>query len=163
MPDFQGRASRCCSTGLSECQNALEIVLRVGRCSEWFVEPGHQIRVSEQIYAQERDELGQAPAEAGGQLQAAQRQHRDQCCQNLGSDRVCRSADEGFDLQDLLERLEKQLDLLAILVDFGDGAGPVIDDDGVRREVHLMGGFDVRHLAIGDDAEARQVAIVVEQ
>ena len=49
---------------------------------------------------------------------------------------------------------------------FGEQAvvvvAPVVDDDGVGREVHLVGGLDVSHLAVGDDAEARQVAIVVE-
>lgn len=39
---------------------------------------------------------------------------------------------------------------------------PVIDDNGVGREVHLMGGLDVGHLAVGDDAEARQIAITIE-
>lgn len=205
--------------------------------------------MGEEIHAQERDEIGQAPAETGGQLQVTQQQHRDQCRPNLRLDRVGRGADEGLDLQVLLERLEEQFDLPAILVDRGDGAGaetmmigdedenaagvftnrldtaqqmrtlvlgahtgqtdgliledvpvlrhgmfldhleqgvvlhagdeidaalrpfgeqpvvvvtPVIDDDGVGREVHLMGGLDVGHLAIGDEAEARQVAVVVE-
>jgi hypothetical protein len=30
------------------------------------------------------------------------------------------------------------------------------DDDCLGREVHLMGVLDVRHLAFGNDAEARQ-------
>ena len=248
MTGFQDRASGCCPRS-SECQNALGVVLRVGRCNEWFIEPSHQIAVGEEIHAQECDEVGQAPAEAGGQLQVAQQQHRDQCCPNLRLDGVGRGADESLDLQVLLERFEEQFDLPAILVDRGDGAGtkammigdedenaagvfadsldptqqvrtlflragtgqadgliledvavlrhcvllddleqcvvlhpgdeidvglrpfgeqpvvvvtPVIDDDGVGCEVHLMGRLDVRHLAVGDDAEARQVAIVVE-
>ena len=39
---------------------------------------------------------------------------------------------------------------------------PIINDDGVGRTVHVMGGLDVSHLAIGDDAETRQIAGMVE-
>ena len=205
--------------------------------------------MGEEIHAQERNEVGQAPAELGGQLQIAQEQHRDQCCPNLRLDRIRRGADEGLDLQILFDRLEEQFDLPAILVDRCDGAGtetvmigdedegaagvptdhfdapqkmrtlllstdsdqadglilddapvlrngvflddleqrvvlhagdeidarvcpfgkqavvvvaPVINNDCASREMHLVGGLDVGHFAIGDDAEARQVAIVVE-
>ncbi len=39
---------------------------------------------------------------------------------------------------------------------------PVIDHDRARRERDLMGDLDVGHRAFGDDAEARQVAIVIQ-
>ena len=122
MMDFHDRASLCCPRS-SEGQGGLGVVLRIGRCGEGFVEPGHQIAMGEQIHAQQRHEISQTPAETGGQLQIAQQQHRDQCRPHLGLDRVCRGADEGFDLQVLLERLEEQLDLPAILVDRRNGAG----------------------------------------
>lgn len=64
--------------------------------------------MGEKIDAQERDEIGQALAEAGGQLQVAQQQYRDQCCPNLRLDGVGRGAEEDFDFQVLLERFEKQ-------------------------------------------------------
>ena len=223
--------------------------MRIGRGGEGFVEPCHQIAMGEEIHAQERDQIGQAPTETGGQLQIPQEQHRDQCRPNLRLDRIRGGADEGLDLQILFDRLEEQFDLPAILVDRGDGAGteavmigdedegaagvltdcldptqkmptlflgaasgqadglilddvpvlrhgvfldhleqgvvlhagdeidtgvgpfgeqtvvvvaPVIDNDGAPREMHLVGGLDVGHLAIGDDTEARQVAVVVE-
>lgn len=223
--------------------------MRTGRRGKGFVEPSHQITMGEEIHAQERDQIGQAPTETGGQLQIPQEQHRDQCCPKLSLDRIRGSADEGLDLQILFDRLEEQLDLPTILVNRGDGAGaeavmigdedesaagvlanrldptqkmrtlilgscagqadglilddvpvlrhgvfldhleqgvvlhagdeidagirpfgeqpvivvaPIIDNDGVRREVHLVSGLDVRHLAIGDDAKARQVPVMVE-
>ena len=189
-------------------------------------------------------EIGQSPTERG-HLAIAQGKHRDQCCPNLRFDRIGRCANEGLEFQVLLERLEQEFDLPAILVDRGDGAGPetmmmgdenenaagvltnsleltqrmrtpipgthasqtdgliledipvlrhrmfldhleqrivfhagdaldpgigpfgkqsvvgvapIIDSDGVRREVHLMGGLDVRHLAVGNDAETRRIA-----
>lgn len=84
--------------------------------------------MGEEIYAQECDEIGQTPAETGGQLQILQ-QHRDQCRPKLGLDRIRRGANEGLDLQILLERLEEQFDLPAILVDCGDGCWPRDRDD----------------------------------
>ena len=110
--DFQDRASLCCPRS-REGQEGLGGVLRIGRCGEEFVEPGHQIAMGEQIHAQQRHEIRQASAETGGSLQIAQQQHRDQCRPHLGLDRVRRGADEGLNLQVLLERLEEQLDLPA--------------------------------------------------
>lgn len=114
------RASLCCPRS-SEGQVGLGVVLGIRRRGEGFVEPGHQVAMGKEIHAQQRHQIGQAPAETGGQLQVAQQQHRDQCCPHLGSHRVGRGADEGFDLQVLLEGLEAQLDLPAILVDGRDG------------------------------------------
>ena len=114
--DFQDRASLCCPRS-REGQEGLGGVLRIGRCGEGSVEPGHQIAMGEQIHAQQRHEIRQAPAETGGPLQIAQQQHREQCRPHLGLDRVRRGADEGLDLQVLLERLAEQLDLPPDLVD----------------------------------------------
>lgn len=88
---------------------------------ERFVEPGHQIAVGKEIHAQQRHQVGEAPAETGGPLQRTHEQHRDQCGPNLSLDRIRRRANERLDLQVLLERLEEQLDLPAILIDGGDG------------------------------------------
>jgi len=49
-----------------------------------------------------------------------EQEHGDECCPNLNLKGVFSGSDEGFDLQVLLDRLEKYLDLPAILVDFGD-------------------------------------------
>jgi len=65
----------------------------------------------EEIHAQERSEIGQAPTETRGLLQTAQEQHRDQCESKLSLGLIRRGADEGLDLQILFDRLEEQLDL----------------------------------------------------
>jgi len=248
MTGFQDRASLCCPRS-SEGQCGLRVVLRIGWGGKGFIEPRHQIAMGEQIHAQQRNQIGQAPAKTGGQLQVTQQQHRDQCSPNLCLDRVSRRADEGLDLQVLLERLEEQFDLPAIFVDRGNGAGPqavmigeededatrilahsldatqqmralvlgtgagqadgliledvpvlrrrmffdhlklgvvlhardevhagirpfgeqaivvvapVVHHDGARRKVHLPSSFDVVHLALSDETEARQVTVMVE-
>ena len=73
--------------------------------------------MGKEIHAQQRHEVDEALAETGGPLQITQEQHRDQGGPNLSLDRIRRRADEGLDLQVVLERLEEQLNLPAILVD----------------------------------------------
>ena len=102
-PGFDGR---CCPT-LREGQVALWRGLRIGRHGEGFIEPSPRITVREQIHAQQRHQVGHAPAEARAQLQVAQQQDADQCCPDLRSHGVGRGAHEGLDLQVLLERLER--------------------------------------------------------
>ena len=120
--DFQDRASLCCPRS-SEGHGGLGVVLRIRQCGEGCIEPGHQIAMGEQIHAQQRHEISQAPAESGEQVPIAQPQHRQQCRPHLGLDRVHRGADEGLDLQGLIERLDEQLDLPAIRIDCRNGAG----------------------------------------
>jgi hypothetical protein len=50
------------------------VVMRIGRCGKRFVQPSSQIAAREQIHAQQRDQIGRAPAEAGRQLQVTQRE-----------------------------------------------------------------------------------------
>ena len=38
----------------------------------------------------------------------------------------------------------------------------VIDHDGARGKMHLVSGLDVIHLALGDGAETRQIAIMIK-
>lgn len=90
---------------------------------EWFVEPDYEIAISEEIHPQPRHEIGQTPDKPGRPLQIAQHQHRDQCRPNLRLSPVAPGADERFDPQVLLQGLEKQFNLPAILADGGDGGG----------------------------------------
>jgi hypothetical protein len=39
---------------------------------------------------------------------------------------------------------------------------PIIDDDGAGRKVHLIRRLDVGHLAVSDEAETGQIAVMVE-
>ena len=106
------RACRCCPAS-GECQRGLRRrLLRIRRRSKGLIEPSHQVAVSKEVHTQQRHQVRQAPAEARGQLQVAQQQHRDQCCPDLGPYSVGRSTHEGLHLQILLERLERLGDIL---------------------------------------------------
>ena len=50
-------------------------------------------------------------------------QDGDEGCPNLNAQRVFAGADEGFHLEVLLERLEEEFDLPALLVDRGNSSG----------------------------------------
>ena len=76
-----------------------------------MVDPVKQIPVDEQLLAQQCGEIGQAPAEAGAQLQVFEQEQSDQSGPDLNLQGVGAGADEGLDLQVLLEGLEHRLDL----------------------------------------------------
>jgi hypothetical protein len=74
-----------------------------------LIDPGEQIAVDEQLLAQQGGEIGQAPAEAGAQLQILEQEQCDERGPDLNLQSVGAGADEGFDAEVLLERLEEQL------------------------------------------------------
>ncbi len=112
-----------CCPGLGEGERRLGLRLPIGRSGKRLVQPSPQVPVREEVHAQQRHQIGQAPAEAGDELQIAQEQHGDQRRPDLDLHRVGRGADEGFDLEVLLERLEEEFDGPVVLVDGGDRAG----------------------------------------
>jgi hypothetical protein len=59
--------------------------------------------------AQQGDQIGQAPAEGTLQLQVLQDRHGDQSRPDLNLHRVLAGADEGLDLQALLQSFEEEL------------------------------------------------------
>ena len=82
-------------------------------------------RYTKQIHAQQRDQIRERPAEARLQLQVLQQQQARSAPSRSGSARRWREVpDERLDPQVLLQRLEEQLDLPAVLVDARDGRGP---------------------------------------
>ena len=85
----------------------------LNRDTEWVVQPSPQVAVGQQIEAEQRHQIRKAPFPRGFQLQKFQQQHGNQCCPNLGLDGVFAGADEGFDLQVLLQVLEKEFNLPA--------------------------------------------------
>src|SRR5512142_3190227 len=87
------------------------------------MQPLPQFAIDEQLLAQQGGQIGQAPAEAGPQLQVLEQQQSDEGGPDLNLQGVGAGADEGLDAQVLLERLEEQLDLSALAVDLGDGGG----------------------------------------
>ena len=108
--------SLCCPTS-GEFQRGLRWRhLRIRRHSIGLIEPSHQIAMGKQIHSQQGYQIGQAPAELGRLLQETQQQHGDQGDPNLGSHGIGAGTDKGLDLQVLLEGLEEQLDLPAMMV-----------------------------------------------
>src|SRR5208282_4161488 len=89
--------------------------------------------MDKEVHSQQRHQIGQGPAQLALELEVSQNQHSDQRCPNLDVQRVGASANEGLDLQILLERLEQQLDLPSL---------PVNGSNGQRREVKLIGEQD---------------------
>ena len=71
-------------------------------------------------------------------MQELQQQHGDQCCPNLRLDGVFAGADEGLDLEVLLQRLEEQFDLPAEPVDAGEGAGRQTPLIGQQDDLPLL-------------------------
>ncbi len=106
-----------------------------------FIDPGPEVTVDEQLLPQERQEIGYGPVELGLELQEAEQQHRDQGGPDLGLDGIGAGANEGFDFAKLLERLEKQLDLPAFLIDGGDGGGGEVEVIGEEDQLALMLGI----------------------
>jgi hypothetical protein len=86
-----------------------------------LIDPGEQIAVDEQLLAQQGGEIGQAPAEAGAQLQVLEQEQCDERGPDLNLQSVGAGADEGFDAEVLLERFEEQFDLPALAIDGGNG------------------------------------------
>src|SRR5213594_2543604 len=105
---------------LTERQGELLRCFDGRRFLEWTIDPGPQIPMREEVHSQQRDQVRQGPSELRLQLEVLQDQHRDQRCPNLSLQRVGGSPDESLDLEILLERLEEQLDLPAVLVDLRD-------------------------------------------
>ena len=93
----------------------------LGRRLKRLIEPGEQIAIDEQLLAQQGGEIGQAPAEAGAQLQILEQEQGDERSPDLNLQSVGAGADKSLDAEVLFERLEKQFDLPALAVDGGDG------------------------------------------
>ena len=65
--------------------------------------------IDEQLLAQQSGEIGQAPAEAGTQLQVLEQEQCDQGGPDLNLQGIGAGTDEGLDAEILFERLEEQL------------------------------------------------------
>ena len=97
-----------------ECQLC---VFRGWRGFEGRVQPSAQVSVDKELVSQQSHKIGQRPAERRQQLQVSQQKHCDQRRPDLRLHCVRAGSQEGLDLQVLLDRLEEQLDLPAVLVD----------------------------------------------
>src|ERR1700730_9382931 len=71
-------------------------------------------------------------------MEPLEQQQREQSCPNLNAQGVLARADEGLDLEVLLERLEEQLDLPAFTIDVGQGCGPEAEMVGQDLDLALL-------------------------
>jgi hypothetical protein len=71
-----------------------------------LIDPGEQIAVDEQLLAKQGDEIGQAPAEAGAQLQILEQEQGNERGPDLNLQSVGAGADEGLDAKILLQALK---------------------------------------------------------
>jgi len=79
--------------------------------------------VGEELELEQRHQAGERPAEGRAELQVREDQQGDQAGPDLGVEGGSAGPHEGLDLEVLLERLEEELDLPAVLVDGRDGRG----------------------------------------
>ncbi len=80
-------------------------------------------------------------------MQILDNEHGDQCCPNLDIQSVLRGAHEGLHLEVLLERLEEDLDLPAVLVDGGNSGGRQREVVGQENELFVMSFIPYNHSA----------------
>ncbi len=80
-------------------------------------------------------------------MQVLDDEHGDQCCPNLDVQSVLRGAHEGLHLEVLLERLEEDLYLPAVLVDGGYGGGRQGEVIGQENDLFVMGFVPYHHPA----------------
>jgi hypothetical protein len=80
--------------------------------------------VREEVHPQQGDQVRERPGEPGPQLEILEEQHGDQRRPDLDLQGVGARSHEGLDLQVLLQGLEEQFDLPAVLVDRTDRRGP---------------------------------------
>lgn len=70
-----------------------------------IIDPLPEVAVGEEAPVQKGDEVGDAPVALAAPLEVLDQQDGQQCCPNLGFEGVFAGADEGLDLEVLLERL----------------------------------------------------------
>src|SRR6266852_2245897 len=134
-------ADCCCPTSKnSETQRQLPVMHpRQNRgCNEWVVQPDVQIPIYKQLLPHQRHQIRQRPTVLRPQLQVLQQQDGDQRRPDLRLQRIGTGTHKSLDPQQLLQRLEEQFDLPALLVDAGDGGGPKLQVIGQKRDFFLL-------------------------
>ena len=73
--------------------------------------------MGKKVHPQQGDQIRKRPLLLGKELKVFQDQDGNQCCPNLDLDCIGAGTDKSLDLQVLLQRLEKDLNLPAVLID----------------------------------------------
>jgi hypothetical protein len=94
----------------------------------------------------------QSNAQVAHELEITKQEIDDERSIDLGQHGVFRIADEGLDLQVLLDKAEEDLDLPAFLVDVGDGLGRRLEMVGEKDLAPAGGGVPVGDAAPGHGA-----------
>ena len=105
----------------------------------------------EKVELEYSDAVLQSNAQVAHELEITKQEINDECGVDLGQHGVFRVADEGLDLQILLDEAEEDLDLPAFFVDVGDGLGRQLKMVG-EKDVALAGGG----VPIGDAAQGNE-------
>ena len=100
------------------------------RSIEGIIEPVPEVTIGKQVQAEQSHQAAERQVALGTELEILEQQHGHQCCPNLRLQGIGAGADEGLDLEMLLEHLEKELDLPSI---------PVYPANGSRSEGKVVG------------------------
>src|SRR5437667_5976952 len=102
------------------------------------VQPCHEITVDKQLVPQQGNEVGQGPAEGRNQLQVSQQQHGDESRPDLRLHCIGAGPQKRFDLEVLLQRLEEQFHLPAVLIDRCDRRRAKLQVVGQEDDAFLL-------------------------
>jgi hypothetical protein len=94
----------------------------------------------------------QSKAQVAQELKITKQEINDECGVDLGQHGVFRVADEGLDLQVLLDEAEEDLDLPAFFADVGDSLGRQLKIVGEKDVALAGGGIPVGDAAQGNEA-----------
>lgn len=125
-------------------------------CQQWAVkgciEPRPQVPIGQQVEAEQRGQVRKTPGPRGLERQKFQQQHRDQRDPDLHLHGILTGAHERLDFEVLLQGLEEEFDLPALLLDGGNGTGGQMHDVGQEGEPSLLHLIPNDHLPQGHGA-----------
>ncbi len=119
-------------------------IRQFGRSLKGVIEPVPKVTVGKQIQAEQGHQATERQFVLGAEPEIFEQQHGNQCCPNLCFQSIGAGADEGLDLQVLLEHLEEEFDLPAV---------PVYPANGTER-LRASGEFEgaLKRESAGDQA-----------
>jgi hypothetical protein len=91
-------------------------VRKFGWSLKGVIEPVPEVTVGKQIQAEQGHQSAERHVVLRTELEIFEQQHGNQCCPNLSLQSIGAGADEGLDLQVLLEHFEEEFDLPAVPV-----------------------------------------------
>jgi len=102
------------------------------------IEPGPQGRIRQRVEAAQRRQVRETPRPGRLELQKPQQRHGDQLDPDLHLHRVFTGSNKDFDLELLLQALERQFDLPPLLIDGGNGTRGKMHDVSQECQCPLL-------------------------